>query len=193
MPPSVQANCKLHELGRGIDDSTGLRSDTTLNTPRTRCESRANGRLYSRSRRDTVKIETKGLDYVEAFVLDPRRNIRRQPEWRHAGARKEGEESRREGAGRKKIRSVSAPKTGLEHVNDSVLPCDHLSLPHENDRHYAHRKNTKRQDDPRLCFRCRYVEHSPKNFHKGRPPKGNCRVYSQQKEVASYVLSRAIP
>jgi hypothetical protein len=77
---------------------------------------------------------------------------------------------------------MSTPETGLEHMNDSVLPCDHLSLPHENDRHHAHRENTKGQNDTGLCFRCWYVEHSPKNFHKGRPPKGNCRVTPNEKK-----------
>jgi hypothetical protein len=43
----VKGSCELQELRRGLDDSTGLRSATKLNTPRTRCESRLSGPVGS--------------------------------------------------------------------------------------------------------------------------------------------------
>jgi len=50
-----------------MNDSTGLRSVTTLNTPRTRCESRLNNKATIVARHATQHKAKKGLDFAEAL------------------------------------------------------------------------------------------------------------------------------
>ena len=52
-----------------MHDSTGLRSATTLSTPRTRCESRLNNNAASVAHHATQHKAKKGLDFAEALFI----------------------------------------------------------------------------------------------------------------------------
>jgi len=50
-----------------MNDSTGLRSVTTLSTPRTRCDSRLNNNAAIVARHAMQHKAKKGLDFAEAL------------------------------------------------------------------------------------------------------------------------------
>ena len=68
----------------------------------------------------------------------------------------------------KRFRPISAAESGFKHADDRVLLSDHLSLPHQNERHYAHGKDAEGEDDAGLCFRCRNMKSAANPFHNRR-------------------------
>jgi len=69
------------------------------------------------------------------------------------------------GIGAKKQASVSTSESRFQHADHGVLLRDDLGLPHKNDGHDAHRKDTKGQDNPGLRFRCRDMKSAANPIH----------------------------